>query len=83
MCGIALIVSGIRLDLSSLHVDARSPFPHPVHEQVSILGLAIFFLFGNNLDIFLLREFELGAQHFLCGSGLILISFSCSSLSFR
>ncbi|CAK9316770.1 unnamed protein product [Citrullus colocynthis] len=34
MCGIALIVSGIRLDLSSLHVDARSPFPHPVHEQL-------------------------------------------------
>uniref|UniRef100_A0A9I9D2Q0 Asparagine synthetase domain-containing protein 1 n=1 Tax=Cucumis melo TaxID=3656 RepID=A0A9I9D2Q0_CUCME len=34
MCGIALIVSGIRLDLSSLHVDARPLSPSSVHEQL-------------------------------------------------
>ncbi|KAG7032257.1 Asparagine synthetase domain-containing protein 1 [Cucurbita argyrosperma subsp. argyrosperma] len=34
MCGIALVVSGCRLDLSSLHVDARAPSPHPVHEHL-------------------------------------------------
>ena len=45
MCGIALVVSGCRLDLSSLHVDARASSPHPVHEDVNILGLAVFFSF--------------------------------------
>ncbi|XP_022149042.1 asparagine synthetase domain-containing protein 1 isoform X2 [Momordica charantia] len=34
MCGIALIFSGVRLNLSLLHVDARSPSLHPVHEQL-------------------------------------------------
>lgn len=61
MCGIALIVSGIRLDLSSLHVDARPLSPSSVHEQVSVLHFVIFVSFAYSLDLLLWREFQLSA----------------------
>lgn len=92
MCGIALIFSGVRLNLSLLHVDARSPSLHPVHEQVS--HLLAFKFYDSSISSHSVIQFViiwinfcgansiLGLYDVLFGYVLILVSFSCFSSSF-